>query len=165
MVFFIGFDPATGDELWITDGTGPGTRPVKDIAPGPDSSLAFGAVAMGGALYFSAETPTAGGRELWRSDGTEAGTWRVKDINPGPESSEPSWLTPVCSQVFFIADDGVSGRELWRSDGTDAGTLMVADLTPGARSELPGFFFRLRLRARLHPSAGCHRRRTLAHRR
>src|SRR6185295_10266191 len=34
-ILFRGADPAHGAELWITDGTGAGTRLLADLCPGP----------------------------------------------------------------------------------------------------------------------------------
>jgi ELWxxDGT repeat protein len=38
-LLFAGTDPAHGAELWATDGTGPGTRRLADICPGPCSAF------------------------------------------------------------------------------------------------------------------------------
>ena len=35
--FTQGYSPATGYELWVTDGTAAGTKLVKDISPGTNS--------------------------------------------------------------------------------------------------------------------------------
>jgi ELWxxDGT repeat protein len=111
-VFFRGWDPDHGTELWRTDGTPQGTALVADLVPGPGSSDPQGLTAAGGRLYFSAwDEPH--GRELWTSDGTAAGTRLVDDIAPGAFSSAPMLLTPVAGRLFFTADDGLVGREPW----------------------------------------------------
>lgn len=53
------------------------------------------------------------------------------DINQFGVSSLPDSFIEYNSQVFFVADDGVSGSELWKSDGTPEGTVRVADINPG----------------------------------
>ena len=111
-LFFRGWDPDHGMELWKTDGTPAGTALVLDAVPGPDSSDPQELKAAGGRLYFSARDPLHG-RELWTSDGTAAGTHRVEDLAPGPSSSSPARLTVAGDHLFFAADDGVTGRELW----------------------------------------------------
>ncbi|MEZ5990305.1 MAG: hypothetical protein R3F30_14530 [Planctomycetota bacterium] len=65
--------------------------------------------------------PTA--REPWRTDGTVAGTTLVADINPSDAGSDPYYLTPIGSKLYFRADDGTHYAErLWVTDGTAAGT-------------------------------------------
>lgn len=63
----------------------------------------------------------------------------VMDINPHRASSNPTELTAVGDQVFFVADDAVHGAELWKTDGTAAGTVMVKDIRPGAQSSGPAW--------------------------
>ena len=64
--------PATGLELWRSDGTSDGTMLVKDILRGVDSSSAPEMLqVVNGTLFFSAQLSVVG-RELWNSDGTAA---------------------------------------------------------------------------------------------
>lgn len=133
-IFFLQSTPGMGEELWKTDGTGPGTVLVKDIRPGEASSDADSLTAINGMLYFRADDGEHG-TELWKSDGSPAGTVMVKDVKDGYQAS--SWadgITAVGSTVFFGADDGVHGWELWKTDGTLDGTSLVADISPGAGS-------------------------------
>lgn len=134
--FFVASTPATGAELWRTDGTVAGTALVKDINPGPRDSSPSELTCCNGIVYFRAST-AANGAELWRSDGTANGTALVKDIRPGPASSSPVWLECLAREVLFAANDGRSGPELWKSDGTAIGTVMVKDLVPGPSGSAP----------------------------
>src|SRR5262249_18091383 len=78
---------------------------------------------VGPIVFFTAES-LFDGRELWKTDGTSTGTVLVKDIGPGSGfSSNPSFLTPVGSTLYFSAFDAAT--ELWKSDGTTPGTVMV----------------------------------------
>ena len=113
-LFFSNIDEA-GAELWVSDGTGDGTRRVSDIRPGVMDSAGGELTLMEGLVYFSAKDAVAG-EELWRSDGTPEGTRRVADILPGRASSEPSDLIAAGGLLYFTANDGASGRELWVSD-------------------------------------------------
>ena len=91
-----------GRELWITDGTAPGTRLLRDLWPGTlddagdmaASGNPYPFLALGqGRVIFGASDP-AHGAELWTTDGTAAGTVLVADINPVPgQSSGPAYLT------------------------------------------------------------------------
>ncbi len=130
---------ATGQELFVTDGTQAGTGLLKDVQPGAGSSYPSSLTRLGSVVLFMADDGTTG-RELWRTDGTAAGTVRVKDINPGAGSGVPNFpfqgfILPVLGNaIYFIADDGVTGSELWKSDGTAAGTVRVKDVHPGGGS-------------------------------
>src|SRR5215208_1176930 len=84
--FYAARSDAAGYELWKSDGTPAGTALVKDIVPGPQSSLPRQLTNVDGTLFFTVNTP-ANGVELWRSDGSEAGTVLFKDINPTGSSS------------------------------------------------------------------------------
>ena len=139
-----------GAELWITDGTTAGTRRVKDINPGVNSSNPTNLFAVGNTLYFSADDGVHGA-ELWKSGGTEAGTVLVKDINPGTTASSPGTVpgstvlgtgnVPAMvdnnGTLFFVGTDA-SGTSLFKSDGTAAGTTRwsSANYTFAARSPL-----------------------------
>ena len=141
------------EELWKSDGTGPGTKLVKDIrrgtCPWANSSRTILCTSrpeqltnVGGTLFFSANDGKKG-RELWKSDGTAAGTKRVKDIRPGPKGSGPTWLTAVGDRLYFTAHDGRKGRELWTSDGTAAGTKRVRDIRRGPKGANPRYLTRV----------------------
>ncbi|WP_375771501.1 hypothetical protein NR798_11530 [Archangium gephyra] len=138
LVFFR-FVPGTGDapgstELWRSDGTAAGTVRVRDM--GPDSSLIYSQVLVGGSLFFVFTDPEHGS-ELWKTDGTEAGTALVRDLRPGPDSSNPFYLRAVGRYVFFItqASDGLS--QLWRTDGSGSGTVLVEAFPPGLDTSNP----------------------------
>jgi ELWxxDGT repeat protein len=134
-------DGAHGVELWKSDGTAAGTLLVKDIYPGPSSSIRApshhtASRESAGALFFVADDGV-NGFELWRSDGTQAGTVLVKDVLPGFGASNPKSLTDVNGTLFFTASNGVNGYELWKSDGTEAGTVLVKDVQPGFGASTP----------------------------
>lgn len=118
-------------ELWTSDGTVAGTRPLRALRGGTLRE----AVALGDGALLVADSP-ATGYELWWTDGTPGGTRLVEDLRAGPSSSEPSLLGLLGDIALLAADDGIHGRELWRSDGTAGGTYLVADLRPGAAGSL-----------------------------
>ncbi len=130
-------DAVHGFELWVTDGSEAGTRLVKDIRPGPDSSLVWigdpGFMPVGDSFVFVANDGVHG-YELWCSDGTDAGTFILRDVMPGPEHGVVQTLLALGGRVYFDALDSEHGRELWATDGTAAGTVLVADISPGAES-------------------------------
>jgi ELWxxDGT repeat protein len=132
-ILFFGTTPATGYELWETDGTLAGTRLAVDIRPGPLDSLALPELTavMGDALYFIADDGTSG-RELWRSDGTVQGTLRISDLGAGAAHGGFSLLVATDSALFFSGTSN-NDTELWTSDGTLAGTRSL-DLHPTGSS-------------------------------
>jgi ELWxxDGT repeat protein len=131
---FAADDGVEGRELWATDGTAPGTRPVRDLLPGPLGSSPHDLVAFGGKVWFLASNTGSadGGEAIWTSDGTADGTLRVADLGARGRS-----LTAVGSRLFFVVDDEALGTELWTSDGTTAGTRLVRDIRPGAGGSYP----------------------------
>jgi ELWxxDGT repeat protein len=130
---------ATGEELYITDGTAAGTVLVKDIRPGTASSNPFDLCVFGNLCYFQAADDLAG-TELWRTDGTAAGTVMVSDINPGTAGSSPKGMIVAQGRLFFSATSASTGEELFTSDGTANGTVMVNDIFPGLAGSSPSRF-------------------------
>jgi ELWxxDGT repeat protein len=107
-IIFVGDDGTHGGELWITDGTAANTVMIKDLRPGPDSSVSLDAPSWfytADAFYFAANNGTTG-NELFKTDGTETNTALVKDINPGSGSSNPFLFMFLNKHIYFTADDG-----------------------------------------------------------
>jgi ELWxxDGT repeat protein len=130
-VLFLANDGVHGLEPWISDGTGKGTRLVRDLCPGACQGAAgFGtqppATASGGLFYFSGWN---GAFELWATDGTAAGTRLVKDLCPGVCSGSPRSMNPAAGRMYFLASDSDSHAQLWRTDGTGPGTVRLTSFT------------------------------------
>jgi ELWxxDGT repeat protein len=114
----------SGDELWVSDGTAPGTRKVKNIVSTIEFPLDRMMAPLGNRVVF-VNQDAAHGAELWISDGTEAGTILLADIWPGPDGSSPIHLTQAGGHVFFGASPPQAPRRLWKTDGTPEGTVPV----------------------------------------
>ncbi len=142
-VFFAADDGVVGEELWLSDGTGKGTRLVADIRDGDLSSQPSEIVAAGERVFFFANDGEHG-RELWVSKVRPWATRMVRDVNLGADSSAPlsraSRIIAVDEGVYFGATDGEHGVELWRSDGTVTGTYLLQDINPGPGSSSPSNF-------------------------
>lgn len=144
VLYFAAYTPATGTELYRSDGTTAGTLIVSDIVSGTASSspnsgsnpVTAQFTKVGNKLFFVASNGTTGA-ELWKTDGTAAGTLLVKDIRPGSETSDLNAFRMHNDRLYLCANDGVNGGELWKSDGTAKGTYMVKDISPGPRSSFP----------------------------
>ena len=133
-------DATNGTELWISDGTTPGTVPLKDISTGSSSSRPRDLVKLGTSVVFSADDGVHG-RELWISNGTALGTTLLADIAAGAVGSDPRGLTVSGGRVYFTANDQVQGREIWVTDGTPAGTVLHCSTSPGPGSIHPTGLF------------------------
>mgnify|MGYP001185171546 CR=1 FL=1 len=143
---------ASGEELWVSDGTEFGTRMVENIHPDTESGQSGGIMVCcadwtgssprsltlaGENLYFTADNGQHG-RELWKVD-TDVPFFnydavRIRDINPGPFGSDASSLTAAGDRLYFSANDGANGYELWTTMGTTATTVMVEDLIQNGSS-------------------------------
>ncbi|HEY6553981.1 MAG TPA: ELWxxDGT repeat protein, partial [Vicinamibacteria bacterium] len=135
-LFFPAGDGATGEELWVSDGTEAGTFQLRDIFPGPQSSEIRWLTTAGERVYFAADDGTHG-RELWVSDGTVPGTRMLADLFPGEGSSLPEQLKAVGQNLVFSAHTPDHGREPWLTDGDEVGTFRLADLAPGPLPSSP----------------------------
>ncbi|GMU63901.1 MAG: hypothetical protein AMXMBFR36_01750 [Acidobacteriota bacterium] len=119
-IFFAADDGVHGSELWVTDGTIPGTRMVADIRPGPASSRPYGMVEAFEEVWFLAGEPWTE-RRVWRSDGTSAGTRPLFEEATDPLGPHVSSLLEGPGLVFVIHTEPSYG--LWRTDGTLTGTF------------------------------------------
>jgi ELWxxDGT repeat protein len=138
--------PATGNELFASDGTGPGTRLVADLSPGPDGTDMSWGCQVGDRVVFDAR-PTGGTRALWGTDGTTGGTQRLADgwtMWRGHEIVVGGWeidsaLTGGGLLVIALTQPA-TGTEPWVTDGTPGGTQLLVDLNPGPASSIPQDF-------------------------
>lgn len=145
-VLFQAYDAVNGSELWISDGSDPGTVRVSDINTNANGNSAPHEITVfntaSGLKAVFAASDNNSDLELYVTDG--ATTTLVKDIfvgAPGVSSSDPSDIKAFGAQALFVANDGVHGRELWITDGTTIGTHMVLDINAsGAASSNPTEF-------------------------
>jgi ELWxxDGT repeat protein len=123
--FFDGWSQDTGTELWITDGTVPGTHLLRDLRPGADSERPQPIGFLGNRLLLSTvDDATGRSSNLWVSDGTTQGTI--------PLSNAPSSvggffeLGTAQGRLIFFA---YNANALWSTDLTTAGTQQNAACT------------------------------------
>jgi ELWxxDGT repeat protein len=114
-VVFSAYTDDKGTELWRSDGTQQGTYLVKDINPGPNTSipsfLPYSGL-LNNRVFFSA-TDGVHGNEAWVSDGTSTGTYMIKDLCVG--SCDGYFLNPI---VFNNAIYFWGGGGIYRTNGT-----------------------------------------------
>jgi ELWxxDGT repeat protein len=135
---FAATDAAHGTELWVSDGTGAGTRLLRDLCAGPCSPGVSGLTALLGKAAFLAagSVESGGGYSLWRTDGTPAGTVPLASLGRQPYPSGFGGFGPasIGKAFLFTASDGRRPPQLWASDGTAQGTgpLTVIGSGPGS---------------------------------
>jgi ELWxxDGT repeat protein len=123
--------------LGRSDGTAPGTYPVKEFPPsGGPAYLHFLSylTPVDGQLFFVVGDEVRGS-ELWVSDGTRQGTRLVANISPRFGGWYLSHFMAVRGRLLFFRSTFETPTtparvELWRSDGTTAGTVRVLDFGP-----------------------------------
>lgn len=144
-MFFIAGSHATGEELWISDGTPAGTHLVKDIDPGSDGSYPQSLMPLENQLLFVAGDGVHG-RQVWESDGTAKGTSMITNIL----HENPNSLIRSGNRVFFVAQNacmtwsGVChasniGPALWVTDGTAKGTTEIKSTDNRTHQSLANF--------------------------
>jgi ELWxxDGT repeat protein len=119
-VYFEGETPEKGFEWWTSDGTVTGTKLLKDILPGPDSSAPRMLAGLGDRFFALANSPD--GYELWVTQGTTETTKKVKRIGDISGMGDRTFFVHQ-NKLFFAASNA-----FWVTDGTMAGTHKLADL-------------------------------------
>jgi ELWxxDGT repeat protein len=102
-------------ELWITDGTGPGTTKIRRFEYFPIAGISD-ISAVGGLFFFSLAKDFGSDRFLWSSDGTAAGTVKLA-MNPDLFFSKLSPPAEVGGRIFFPATGAASAASLWVISG------------------------------------------------
>jgi ELWxxDGT repeat protein len=127
-LFFTAYEPASGRELWVSDGTAEGTRLVKDVVRGSEDRGEFrGFQTLGDRLLFWVDDPAvASYSRLWVSDGTEEGTILWGSPDPLFERTE------VDGRWFFLAFLPDQGVGLWVTDPARTNRLFLAEVIPAA---------------------------------
>jgi ELWxxDGT repeat protein len=136
-LLFQGYEPSSGQELWVSDGSPLGARLLLDMVPGPESSDLrwLGTVRQTAVFVRSLEFQET---ELWRSDGTVEGTFRISEPSTGPvELCNDGQPVVAGNQLFFLAARPIFSCGLWKSDGTAAGTVRVKEIEDDIWALLP----------------------------
>lgn len=131
-IFFYAIDASQKLQLWSSDGTSPGTRPVTEQLPVFTSDPSV-PVMVGDRLFFAANDP-ARGRELWSSNSGFEDVRLVRDIDLGPQGSEPSPVIELHGKAYFAASNRRTGRELWTVSTDGHRAAQIIDLNRDTRS-------------------------------
>lgn len=132
--YFIAHSAAASSELWVSDGTLAGTRPITDFdveEPFFAPLFAGQIAAAGGRIVFRARD-LEHGMQLWATDGRPEGTTRLTGDCPGPcPSFEDIYtLASFDGRVFATGRDADFGFDLWVTDGTPTGSRIFLDSGP-----------------------------------
>lgn len=122
-LYFAGFEPSTGTELWSTDGTTTGTQLAVDLVAGSRGSSPHALFAVGNYVVFTAGD-ALGNLQWWSSDGTAAGT-RVLT------AFQHSFGAAVLGGLVYGTCDFNGAGALCVTDGTPQGTRQL--VVPGQR--------------------------------
>lgn len=129
-LFFTAFTPATGTELFATDGTPEGTGLAVELASG--STGGFEGLTpierIDDALYFRAvgDDPDAGLR-LWRTDGTDAGTFALDPA--GALGGSVQDFVESEGTVLFAAQSDATTYAVGRTEGVPGDEVALAERT------------------------------------
>ena len=132
--FFTAGTVDEGVELWVSDGTLPGTKMVKNIGPLASDGVSFGSYAYTSANFYFTANDNVKGLEVYKSDGTEAGTSIVADINPNAADADPTLYYFVTNgRLLFNATNGDSPTafDLYVLEGVLPLPLHLLDFTVG----------------------------------
>ncbi len=115
-----------GTEPWTTDGTPAGTRLVRDLEPGPGSSLPMIAPIPGTSSVLvsvlrpdTSGDPQRGARDtFYVSDGTFGGTRLIGSLgrSANGQRRDSDLLVAQSSWALLRGDDGITGLEPWVLD-------------------------------------------------
>ena len=131
-LIFNAFSTSTGYGLWITDGTGAGTKQLAPITAFVQTNIAERVGSR--RAYFGAQLDFQRTSALMVTDGTSSGTKAVKDLHTG--SSQTILFN---GKLIFAADDPEIGRELWVLDpGATTQSLGLACSTQMSSPTLDG---------------------------
>jgi ELWxxDGT repeat protein len=106
-------------QLWVSDGTAAGTRPLTHFTAGSSAGDAL-PVNSSGRIFFSAAN--ADGQELWVIE--HGAPRQVANLAPDAPSSSPRNLTPAGSHLVFHATVAGATR-LYQADGTPGGVSQL----------------------------------------
>jgi ELWxxDGT repeat protein len=135
LVIFTASDGVHGPQIWASDGTRTGTRPLTALR---GNVLAGSPVPrmLGSRWIFPALAgPKASSPVLWTADagfahpapltGCAGGCPAVFYFFPPPASGTAP------GRLLFVGSDAAHGAELWTTDGTAAGTRRLSDVCAG----------------------------------
>jgi ELWxxDGT repeat protein len=142
-IYFSARDAVNGIELWKTDGTGQGTKMIKDINLGNNTNFGPSQLTrVNNTLYFKQNTSeNPGNTQILKSDGTEQGTTQVTNLqNSEADNGSLFFHNGI---IYFGLYTPNTGNELWMLNTLNDTYSLIADIALGTVSSTPGDFFLL----------------------
>ncbi|MEP7373959.1 MAG: T9SS type A sorting domain-containing protein [Chitinophagaceae bacterium] len=128
-VLFGAFEPATGGELYKSDGNENGTELLNDIVTGEGWSYPNRFKEKKGVYYFIGDNEA--GSAIYKTDGTKKGLKKITvDINRDIYSLELFDISDNGKPFYILYNRSTGGFELWTSNGTAAGTIILSSNLP-----------------------------------
>ncbi|WPB81180.1 HYR domain-containing protein [Archangium violaceum] len=139
-LYFTGYEPGVGHELWTSDGTPAGSRRIgtnvfsgdRLADPAPKALTV-----LGDTVYFVATAPGTGYTDenpplptLWKSKGDVATTVPVGTELTPTRGSNPVPFAALEDALYFTTFEQEAAARLWRTNGTVAGTLPLVNIVP-----------------------------------
>ncbi len=122
-LFFLGSSDGGEYEMWVTDGTAPGTRHLAAMDDAMES---------GNLPYEAGYLASIGNNFVYAAEGR---IWKLSEDMETSEllfhGSESSSYAKAGNLLCFFNQDAEHGIELWTCDGTVEGTAIVKDIVPG----------------------------------
>lgn len=145
---FAAQDAAHGAEPWTSDRTGPGTRLLRDLCPGPCGSNPDAFTSHGGNdLRVDFQATWNGRTRFVRTDGVTAVPLATVAPLPAPDPftffPRRIDLADLGGRTFFAGLDPLQGEQPWVTNGTRPGTRRIAALEGGGSSSNPRDFLAL----------------------
>jgi ELWxxDGT repeat protein len=128
-VQWLAFREGHGEEIWRSDGTESGTKPVFELPP----SQTWGSLVRlpGNRWLVTAFTANQGDMQtLWTADDDFTHAAPLTGCDGGACPFFEEYLSPALPKLF-VGRDATHGDEVWITDGTGAGTHLLADVCPG----------------------------------
>ena len=121
-LFTIALFPPYYNDLYLSDGTGEGTKLVNSYK----SDFNFRGITICNNTIFTTFYTPEMGEELYKIDTGSAKLVLIKEIVPGVNQFRIKNLMVMRDTLFFKI--GNLNRQLWKSDGTEAGTQFITTI-------------------------------------
>jgi len=127
-IIFAGDNEGGYGEVWVSDGTQPGTFVLEQVIGSGSSAAPFANITTLGTNDIYSVITNDNKLQLHKTDGTYAGTSMVYDFGLYTDFSV-SYFKAIGNILYFeLNNNTTTHNEIWRTDGTTVGTYQVKDL-------------------------------------